>query len=127
MLNAIQLSEDEAAGLTAERYDERSLMNQLMSLMVDALLITRGARGATLIVQDAHKKLIRHEIPGVSAGPTVDTTGCGDVFGSALLYKFLKSKDYLSAATFANHAAAVNATLQFADDLKALSEKLAHR
>ncbi|HEY4611837.1 MAG TPA: carbohydrate kinase family protein, partial [Bacteroidota bacterium] len=58
MLNSIQMSEEEASGLTAERYDDATLVNQLMPLMVQTLLITRGARGVTL-VQHTDKKIQR--------------------------------------------------------------------
>ena len=57
MLNSIQMSEEEALGLSAERYDEKTLINHLMPLMVETLLITRSERGVTVIVQDIHKKL----------------------------------------------------------------------
>jgi sugar/nucleoside kinase (ribokinase family) len=109
MLNSIQLSEEEARGLTAEHLDESTLTNHLMSLMVTALVITRGPNGATMILQDIHKKLTRHEIAGLpTTGPT-DPTGCGDVFGAAFFCTAVRTKDYLQAAQRANEAAAINA------------------
>ena len=86
MLNSIQMTEEEALGLSAERYDEKTLTNHLMPLMVETLLITRGERGVSVIVQDIHKKLTQRDIACVSFGDTVDTAGCGDVFGAAFLY-----------------------------------------
>jgi sugar/nucleoside kinase (ribokinase family) len=124
MINSIQLSEQEALGLSADHYDETKLANHLMSLMVETLLLTRGERGATIIVQDKHKKLTRKDIEGVSFGPTADTTGCGDVFGAAFLFQNLKAKDSFLAAEFANKAAAYNATLRGAQDLDGLRSKL---
>ncbi|MCX8010091.1 MAG: carbohydrate kinase family protein, partial [Ignavibacteria bacterium] len=124
MLNSIQMSEEEAAGLTTERYDEATLINQLMPLMVGALIITRGNKGLTIVVQDVHKKLTFKNIDGVSFDDTVDTTGCGDVFGAAFQYQFLKSKDAFFSAEFANKVAALNATLKSAQDLNGLRTKL---
>lgn len=124
MLNSIQLSEEEALGLTAEHYDEATLINHLMPLMVGTLIITRGDRGATVIVQDIHKKLTRKEITGASFGETIDTTGCGDVFGAAFMYQYLKSKDSFIAADFANRTAALNATLKGTHELEGLRAKL---
>jgi sugar/nucleoside kinase (ribokinase family) len=124
MLNSIQMSEEEAQGLSAERYDEATLINHLMPLMVDTLIITRGSAGATVIVQDIHKKLTRKDIAGASFGQTIDTTGCGDVFGAAFLYHYLKSKDSFIAADFANKTAALNATLKGTDDLVGMRTRL---
>ncbi len=121
-LNSIQLSEEEAAGLTTERYDETNLINQLMSLMVNTLVITRGARGLTLVTQ-AKKKLTRQEIPGSQAGEVVDPTGCGDVFGAAFLYFFVRNKNALQAAQVANRAAALNATVRGAPALDLLRQQ----
>jgi len=124
MLNSIQMSEEEALGLSAERYDETTLINHLMTLMVETLAITRSERGATVIVQDIHKKLTRKDFAGVSFGTTNDATGCGDVFGAAFLYQYLKSKDSFIAAEFANKAAALNATLKNAQEIDGLRTKL---
>jgi sugar/nucleoside kinase (ribokinase family) len=124
MLNSIQMSEEEALGLSAERYDEKTLTNHLMPLMVETLIITRSERGATVIVQDIHKKLTRKDFEGVSLGAAVDATGCGDVFGAAFLYQYLKSKDSFIAAEFANKTAALNATLKNAQELDGLRMKL---
>lgn len=123
MTNSIQLTEEEAAGLTAERYDEPTLINQLMPLMVGALIITRGAQGATLIRQE-HKKLFRHEIEGINAQQVVDTTGCGDVFGAAFFYQYLKSQDFHEATSFANIVAAYKSTFHGVDGLDSLQQHL---
>jgi len=98
----------------------------LMPLMVETFLITRGERGVTVIVQDIHKKLTRKDIAGVSLGNTVDTTGCGDVFGAAFLYNSVKSKDSFIAAEFANNAAALNSTYRTIKELEGLRSNLEH-
>jgi hypothetical protein len=121
MLHSVQMSEEEAAGLSAERYDEPSLINQLMPLMVQAMLITRGDRGATLITQDVHKRLTRHEIPPVQVH-TLDPTGCGDVFGAAYFSSVLAGMDHLQAATRANAIAAFHASLPAAGKLHSIIE-----
>jgi hypothetical protein len=121
MLHSIQLSESEAAGLTTEHYDETTLINQLMPLMVSGLVITRGEGGATLIHQE-HKKLFRHDIPGVSVPAVVDTVGCGDVFGAAFFAEFLGSKDLVKAAEAGNKAAAFKSTFRGPDGLESLSQ-----
>ena len=124
MLNSIQMTEEEALGLSAERYNEKTLTNHLMPLMVETLLITRGARGVSVNVQDIHKKLTQKDIAGVSFADTVDTSGCGDVFGAAFLYQYIKSKDSFFAAEFANNAAALNATFKSTKGLEGLRSNL---
>lgn len=124
MLHSIQLSEIEAQGLTAERYDEPGLINQLMPLMVGNLLITRGQRGVTLI-QQRQKKLTRHDFEGLALSSAPDPTGCGDVFGAAYLSRLIHVKDPVAAAQFANRAAAINTTFRDADGIRALSARLA--
>ena len=122
MPHSIQLSEEEAAGLTAERYDEATLVNQLMPLMVSGLLITRGDRGATLIRQE-HKKLFRHDIPGNPVNAVVDTVGCGDVFAAAFLAGFLRNRDLVIAAEAATRAASLKSTFRGPDGLEALRQQ----
>jgi hypothetical protein len=122
MLHSIQMSEPEAAGLAAERYDETTLINQLMPLMVNGLLITRGEGGATLISQE-HKKLFRHDIPGIQVPAIVDTVGCGDVFGATFFAEYLKSKDLVKAAEAGNKAASFKSTFRGPDGLESLRQQ----
>ena len=121
MIHSIQMNEEEAAGLSAERYDEPTLINQLLPLMVNAFLITRGERGATLIRQE-HKKAFRHEIPAVPVADVLDTTGCGDVFGAAWFLETLRTKDMEKAATIATTLAARKATMRGFEGLRTTPE-----
>ncbi len=116
MLHSIQMTEEEAAVLTTERYDEATLVNQLMPLMVNALLITRGERGSTLVRQE-HKKLFRHNVPGITVPSVVDTVGCGDVFGATFFATYLKTKDLVKAAESAAGAASRKSTFRGPDRL----------
>jgi sugar/nucleoside kinase (ribokinase family) len=123
MLNSIQMNQEEALGLTAEHYDEPTLVNQLMPLMVNALVITRGDRGATAILQE-NKKLTYCQVPGVSRGPVLDTNGCGDVFGAAFFYHSLHNKNYAGSAEFANQAAALKSTFVGVEGIRGVSNTL---
>lgn len=110
MLHSVQMSEAEAGGLSAERYDEATLINQLMPLMVRSLLITRGERGATIVIQDVHKRLTRTDLPPEPL-EAKDTTGCGDVFGAAFLFSTLLGQTEAQAAGRANSLAGFHASL----------------
>jgi sugar/nucleoside kinase (ribokinase family) len=123
MLHSVQMSDLEASGLTAERCNEEQLINQLMPLMVTSLIITRGAQGATLIHQQ-HKKLSRHDEPGIPVDGPADPTGCGDVFGAGFFYRLLKSRNVIDAVKFANRAAAAKVPFTGAEGLHILQEQL---
>ncbi|HEY6951351.1 MAG TPA: carbohydrate kinase family protein, partial [Bacteroidota bacterium] len=122
MLNSVQMSEEEAAGLTTEHFDETTLINHLMPLMVSAFVITRGDRGVTTVLQE-NKKLTHLNIPGSGAGTAVDSLGCGDVFGAAFLSQYLREKDYSRAAEFANRMAGIKSTVKGPDGVAELAEK----
>jgi adenosine kinase len=111
MINSIQMNEEEARTLSAERFDEETLINHLMSLMVQALVITRGENGATLIVQE-HKKFRRFDLPVPRVEKPVSATGYGDVFGAAFFLHAVQTKDYPASVAFANDVAARNASTQ---------------
>jgi sugar/nucleoside kinase (ribokinase family) len=123
MLSSIQMSEQEALGLTAEHFDETTLVNHLMPLMVNALLFTRGERGVTAILQD-NKKLTRHDFAATVPGPAVDTIGCGDVFGAAFFQHYLRQKDFVRATEFANRVAGLKSTVKGIRSLPTLLEPL---
>ena len=123
MLDTIQLSEEEAARVTTERYQEKDLVNQLMSLMVHNLLITRGENGATLVRQE-HKKLTRHDFPGIALSDSPDPTGCGDVFGGAYFATYLETGSSAKAAETANKVAAFHTTFSGTSKLPLVSRYL---
>jgi sugar/nucleoside kinase (ribokinase family) len=105
MITTVQLSEDEAAGLTVDRLTEVQLTGHLLTLGVAGVLITRGARGVSLFTNE-HKKVVRHDVAGIPAAGGADVAGLGDVFGGAFLYRFVSSADPKGSAEFANMTAA---------------------
>ena len=121
MIHAAQLNEREAATLTPERLDEPSLANHALALNTKALVITRGERGCTAFV-DERKHVRRFDVPGIPNGqPSVDPTGCGDVFASAYCAHYMKTRDVSASVHFANRVGAAKARLAGSSDLNALS------
>ena len=120
MINSVQMNEEEAAGLTAERYNEEMLAKQMLPLMVNALCVTRGEKGGTLFQQE-HKHLLRKDFQGMPTG-SQDPTGCGDVFGSAFLYQYCRTKSFERSADFANEVAAANSTFSGSGEIDRLSQ-----
>jgi sugar/nucleoside kinase (ribokinase family) len=105
MINSIQMNAEEAAGLTLEYTEADRLVTQMVPLMVQAVCITRGEKGAVLY-EARHKSAVLHTIDGEPVVPDADTIGCGDIFGAAFLHRFSSAKNFTDAARFANHAAA---------------------
>jgi sugar/nucleoside kinase (ribokinase family) len=91
----------------------------MLPLMVNVFCITRGAKGVTMFQQE-HKHLTRREYPGLATG-SKDPTGCGDVFGSAFLYQYCKTKNFERAAVFANEVAAANSAFSGSGEIGQLS------
>ena len=106
MTDTVQLNEEEIAGLTPDHMTEEHTVAHLLTLGIKGVVITRGAGGASIFINE-HKHVIRVDIPGISVnGGKTDTTGCGDVFGAAFHYHYTKTSDLRASAEFANRIAA---------------------
>ncbi|MBI4429466.1 MAG: carbohydrate kinase family protein [Ignavibacteriales bacterium] len=104
MVNSLQLSEEEAAGLSTEQFNEQSFVHHALSVMANGLIITRDRRGGTLFRQEL-KKVMEYHFGGIPTN-AVDPTGCGDVFGAAFLAEYVRTRDWNRSADFANQVAA---------------------
>jgi len=70
---------------------------------LDALIITKGAKGAEIITP---KKT--YEIPVATAQSLADPTGCGDAFRGGLLYGLLNGMDWETAGRIGSLMGAYN-------------------
>lgn len=68
------------------------------------VLLKCGATGCVVATRDSRARIAAHQVK------TVDATGAGDVFAGALLARLLAGDDALTAARYANAAAALSAT-----------------
>jgi sugar/nucleoside kinase (ribokinase family) len=121
MIDTVQMNEEELAGLPLETTGEQQTVGHLLTLGVKGLVVTRGARGASLFYNE-HKKVVRKDIEGVAVHRIRDATGCGDVFGAAFHLQYVKTKNLLAAAEFANRLAAMKATMIGASTIAQLKE-----
>ncbi len=94
MVDSVQMNEEEAAGLTVEKYDEETLAKQMLPLMVKALCITRGGKGATLFSQE-RKTLVRKDFSGKNTDENI--IGAGDIFGATFFYHYCMKKNFEEA------------------------------
>jgi hypothetical protein len=74
---------------------------------LDMLVITRGERGSTVYRREGPS----FDIPAVPVASVLDSTGCGDVFGSAFAYHLAKGSSAQDAGRLAARAASFVATI----------------
>ena len=64
---------------------------------VDAVIVTRGAEGSTVLASDN-----RIEVPAVEPDAVVDPTGCGDAYRAGLLYGMARGWEWPRCARLAS-------------------------
>ncbi len=104
MVDTVQGSEEEINVLHPDTQTEEALVGHLFTLCVKRLLVTRGARGAT-IYRNERKHTLREDIPAAAVSVERDPVGAGDVFAAAFLSSLLRSDDEIAAARVAVAAA----------------------
>ena len=70
--------------------------------MVDALIITRGAKGSQIYTSQH-----RHEIPLAKVSAIKDPTGCGDAYRAGVLYGLLNDLDWKTTGRIASLMGAI--------------------
>ena len=60
---------------------------------VDALIVTRGARGSTVYTRDGHDR-----IKAAEPDKVLDPTGCGDAYRAGLIHGILNDFDLVTSA-----------------------------
>ena len=121
MNDTVQLNEEEIAGLTMEQMTEWQTVSHLLTLGIKGVVLTRGERGASVFYND-HKHVVQKDLVGIIANEVRDTTGCGDVFGAAFHLHYVRTRDLLSAAQFANHVASARTRFAGTEGLEILGD-----
>jgi ribokinase len=102
-------NETEAAALTglsvATLADAKRVGDALLAKGAKTALITLGERGALF-----HNRERSVEIPAISAGPVVETTGAGDAFVGGFAAAIARGTDPLDAARFGCAVAGISVT-----------------
>ena len=119
MTDSVQMNEEEAEGITMEHYSIEAFAKQMMPLMVKAFAVTRGKNGVTLF-RDEHKVLKRNDFNEGANDTPVSVIGSGDIFGASFLYGYLKTKNYIEAAKFAQTASAYSTKYSLSEKHKEL-------
>jgi hypothetical protein len=125
--DVVQINEDELGQLGLE---PMALAALALSAGVKLLVVTLGARGVVyfaapgfdgwsdgLVPSAAAVSPIRTALIAAPSVDAIDPTGCGDVFGAALMSRLLAGEQVEPAIATAQHYAARNATLRGANRL----------
>lgn len=123
--DVVQVNEDELGRIGP---DPMAVAAQALARGVGLLVVTLEARGAVYFATPSFSLYHRPEIPGAGPirtaripAPTVssplDPTGCGDVFGAALLAHLIRELPLESAIEQANCYAALNVSARGATHL----------
>jgi sugar/nucleoside kinase (ribokinase family) len=99
MVDTLQMNEEEIAGLTAEPMSEQQTIGHLLTLSVKAVLVTRGAAGASLYTSE-HKHVLRKDVPAPELTGRQEP-GSGDLFGAAFFLRYCVTGDAAGALDYA--------------------------
>ncbi len=121
LADTVQMNEEEAKALSLESLSEEDLAKQILSLGLQAFVLTRGPQGVTTWRQ-IQKKFSRDDFLAVPVDQAVDPTGCGDVFAAAFCYSFAHYRDAAKAAQFASRVAAINVRYTGSDEIDSISQ-----
>lgn len=98
----IQVNFNELTTLAQDK-NEQEIVNWLLSIGVKAVIITLDEKGVRCYY--SHRGEMVSVFHSAIKVKTKNKIGCGDVFGAAFVYDYLKNKKLNSALNFANSAA----------------------
>ncbi|UCF64347.1 MAG: hypothetical protein JSW33_00545 [bacterium] len=88
------------------------------------LIITLANKGVKIVFEK--NSMVRNKnFSAYTVNRIEDVTGCGDVFGAAFVYEYLKKQDLYAAVNFANKAAAANCMLKGTNEFELLLARMA--
>lgn len=118
----VQMNEDEYRALCGNSRNEVDFYHRFFK-EDQILLITQGAKGATMVYQRDGMVGQKH-LPAWKVSQIVDNTGCGDAFGAGFVFQYLKSGKISESLEFANLVAAANLSLKGTNEMHRLKEMM---
>jgi sugar/nucleoside kinase (ribokinase family) len=120
--DVLQCNEREFAAFLPDEADDAARVRRLFDAAdLRCIVITRGEDGADIYSSPAEKL----HVPAEPLSHCVDTTGCGDTFGSVLALGLARGEALSDVATRAAKAAAFVASLPGSHGIAALRSVLA--
>jgi adenosine kinase len=119
---------DKATWLAVNDYEAQLVQERTglspheMTELVDAVIITRGAKGSRI-----YTKGREIEIPPAQVAVAADPTGCGDAFRAGLLYGIMNGKDWETTGRIASLMGAIKIERHGTQNHGVLPEEFARR
>lgn len=88
-------------------HERTGLSREQIAEQLEALIITRGGEGSTLITKDGEQ-----HIEMVKARAVMDPTGCGDAYRAGLIYGLLNDLDLVTACRIGSVMGALKVAVQ---------------
>ncbi len=120
-IDILQMNEHESKTVFGEM-DEENIIEKIFSFNIKTVIITKGKNGVTMYRHGGNRI---HE-NGINVD-AINRVGCGDVFGSAFFYSYIKTNDEQYSLKFANLAAGISTTYSSIEDFKKLKNDIAKR
>lgn len=123
-VDIIQCNENEIFTIS-EKKDEQEIAKEVLGYGPKYLVVTKGELGVRLYWLEING-LCSYFVPSLKVD-AVNKVGCGDVFGAAFFYTFIKTGDVNKALKFGNTAAGVLSTYKDITKIKDLKHDVLAR
>jgi len=123
-IDILQANELELKTLSDHK-SEKNIVEELFSYGIKQIIVTRSERGATVFTKENKKTKELHK--DALKLKSVNKVGCGDIFGAAYFYSYIKNKNIPVALEGANMFAGVATTYSDAHDLLNLKNDVHER
>jgi sugar/nucleoside kinase (ribokinase family) len=116
-IDILQANETEIQTLSDES-DLDKIIDEVFDYGLKLLIITKGEKGTSIyfIEKSVLKTLKRDALPVNS----INSVGCGDIFGAVFFYSYIRSYNLISCLENANTAAGVSTTYKSFEEYKSL-------
>jgi sugar/nucleoside kinase (ribokinase family) len=113
-IDILQMNENEMRSLGMGE-EEFSIAERVFNYRPSVIIITKGVKGSRIFMKTEHDFFSYYE-PAVEVN-SVNNVGCGDVFGAAFFYDYIKTGNVLESFRTANRYGAVSTTYKNINDL----------
>jgi hypothetical protein len=123
-IDILQCNEEEFKTLSNKtvRID---VVRELFSYGIELIIITKGEEGVMVFFEN-QERIESVYVSSLKVKPT-NYVGCGDIFGAAFFYNYIRNKDIAEALKLANAAAGIFTTYLHTEEYKNLKKDVLQR